>query len=42
MLSGDKYLVFDVDKFTARPLVANPAQALALKGKLLALDWRGL
>lgn len=42
VLSGDKYLVFDVDKFTARPLVANPAQALALKGKLLALDWRGL
>ena len=38
VLSGDKYLVFDVDKFTARPLVANPAQALALKGILLALD----
>lgn len=38
VLSGDKYLVFDVEKFTARPLVANPAQALALKGILLALD----
>jgi len=38
VMFGEKYLVFDVDKFTARPLVANPPHLMALHAILMGLD----
>ena len=38
ILDNDKFLVFDLEKFTASPLTPNPPHLLAMRGILMAMS----